>query len=108
MNNLPNYIQIGSKRYETMELNLHQKRGYPTDSKVNVLVEVPYEEHKEDKEKPMAKTYKVYAIADEGNGHVQQMQDWDGNDILELHVGAYARDAVISIEPFEDDESNES
>lgn len=43
--------------------------------------------------------YKVYIISEDGDGKVQSLHDWDGEENLELHLNAFARDAVISIEP---------
>jgi hypothetical protein len=56
----------------------------------------------------MSLVYKVYIISDDGNGMVQSLQDWDGTDTLELHLSAFAKDAVISIEPKYEQEPDES
>lgn len=43
--------------------------------------------------------YKVYLISKDGDGMVTELQDWDGNDSLQLHLAAFASDAVIEIVP---------
>lgn len=43
--------------------------------------------------------YKVYLISNDGDGMVTELQDWDGNDSLQIHLAAFASDAVIEIVP---------
>ena len=47
----------------------------------------------------MSMKYNVYLTSENGDGISQQLQDWDGEDILELRCIAFAKDVVISIEP---------
>ena len=42
--------------------------------------------------------YKVYVISYGGQGRVQELQDWDGDE-LEIVLSAFDRDAVIQISP---------
>ncbi len=51
----------------------------------------------------MSAVYTVYIISDNGEGIPQKLHDWftdDGN--LELRLSAFAKDAVIVIEPREE------
>lgn len=43
--------------------------------------------------------YNIYLIPENGDGIPQQLQDWDGEEVLELRCIAFAKDVVISIEP---------
>lgn len=48
----------------------------------------------------MSNTYKVYITSDDGEGYVQELHDWDeDNGPLVLRLKAFAKDAVITIEP---------
>lgn len=43
--------------------------------------------------------YLVFIVDNGGDGHVTSLPDWDGESPLEIRLAAFARDAVISIEP---------
>lgn len=43
--------------------------------------------------------YLVFIIESGGEGRVTSLPDWDGEDPLEIRLAAFARDAVVSIEP---------
>lgn len=51
--------------------------------------------------------YKVYLISNDGDGRVQSLPDWNGEDYLEIHLSAFAKDAVISIEPAREEQTDE-
>ena len=42
--------------------------------------------------------YNIYLTPNNGDGIPQQLQDWDGEEPLELRCIAFANDVVISIE----------
>lgn len=48
--------------------------------------------------------YKVYATGNDGQGIPQELQAWNGEDVLELHCNIFAGDVVISIEAVEGQE----
>jgi hypothetical protein len=43
--------------------------------------------------------YNVYVVGSDGNGMVQKLEDWDGEDALEVHLNVFAADSVIIVEP---------
>lgn len=49
----------------------------------------------------MAK-WQIYVTDNNGDGHVQELMVWDDSDILELHLAAFASDAVITIAPYKE------
>lgn len=49
--------------------------------------------------------YSIYLTANNGEDVPQQLQDWDGEERLELRLAGFAKDAVISIEPKPNQES---
>ena len=50
---------------------------------------------KKDKNK---KRYIVYATGDQGNGYVQRIGEFDFLDEIEIRVGTFAKDVVITID----------
>lgn len=43
--------------------------------------------------------YLVFLIEDGGDGRVTSLPDWNGEETLEIRLAAFARDAVITIDP---------
>lgn len=42
--------------------------------------------------------YEIYITADHGEGHVVQLEDWDGEGIKTFHLDAFDHNAQLSIE----------
>lgn len=53
-------------------------------------------------------SYRIYVIGNGGAGRVTELQTWSGDDVLEIPLDSFARDAVLSIEPVTDVHEPES
>ncbi len=51
--------------------------------------------------------YNVYATTDNGDGFVTKLPDWDGEEPLQIRVGAFSDDVVIEVEGVVDSEESE-
>jgi hypothetical protein len=43
--------------------------------------------------------YAIYITSDNGNGVTMRLEDYDGESIRDFRLAAFARDAVLTIEP---------